>query len=300
MQQTLYIDVLFVVNFSMDFLALYLTSVFLHAEFIVVRKVIASIVGALYASVAIATNFTNLLVTLLVAVLICLISFGYTNLQMLLKRAISYFAVNFILGGAMTAIYNWFNKIQGTKKLLIYGEVNTIEEQLPMVVFVLSCCLVSIYILIFGRVMNSRKGAVYAKVDLKNKGKYISFKGVVDSANFLIEPLSGQPVIFVSKKIMEKLVSGQTLEFMESSKLQNRNLDTKKIRLVVMETVSGKEIAVCFKTDEICVDGVKVSAWLALGKNSGFSDFDGIVPLGLAQNPIKPLKQILHTEKTKF
>ena len=45
---TLYADVLFAINFSMDFLSLYLTSVILHKKIYKSRIIISALLGGLY------------------------------------------------------------------------------------------------------------------------------------------------------------------------------------------------------------------------------------------------------------
>ena len=52
MEQTVYADLLFLVNFSMDFLCFYITSAILHKKLSVLRSFFASVAGGVY-SVAI-------------------------------------------------------------------------------------------------------------------------------------------------------------------------------------------------------------------------------------------------------
>ena len=75
---TVYIDVLFAINFSMDFLALFLTNLILFKKIHKVRILIASLIGGLYGTLEffVDLNFMWTIVTnIAVTFLMCTIAF---------------------------------------------------------------------------------------------------------------------------------------------------------------------------------------------------------------------------------
>ena len=72
MLRTVYADVLFLIDFTMDFLAVYLTSHFIKRKTDVRRMIFSALIGALYSVLTVIFKLDSLLLTLLVAVLICL------------------------------------------------------------------------------------------------------------------------------------------------------------------------------------------------------------------------------------
>ena len=68
----------------------------------------------------------------------------------------------------------------------------------------------------------------------------------------------------------------QTLEFIKNIELQKLSNNGLKARLLVYETVNGKELCACIKPSEIRTNTKIISAWIAVGKNITFGGCDGI------------------------
>ena len=88
-EQTIYADILFAVNFSMDFFALYVTNFMLKLRFSLKRCIISAILGALYGVVSVVTELgfaVGLLATATVGTVMCIILNGYSGIKLLVKE----------------------------------------------------------------------------------------------------------------------------------------------------------------------------------------------------------------------
>ena len=114
---TVYGDLLFLINFSMDFLCFYLSCLLLHRKMKLGRTFIASVLGGIYSVLAlfVSTNGTiALLIDILVLVLMCWIAYGVgkSGFKALIKAIFLYFFVSALLGGLMTALFSLFNSLK--------------------------------------------------------------------------------------------------------------------------------------------------------------------------------------------
>ena len=123
MTVTLYGDVLLIINFSMDFLCLYLTSKLLHIKMTVVRLTLASFLGAIYSLVTAyfpGNVYISYIITLAMAPILVAIAFGKSiTLRRLSAASGIFFASSFLLAGAVSALYSFFSGIISDRKSVV-------------------------------------------------------------------------------------------------------------------------------------------------------------------------------------
>ncbi len=278
MQQVVYGDVLLVINFCMDYLALYITSYLLRIKYRGANVFISALIGSLYSLVCIILDIDSLLFAVLSAAVMCVIAFLGNSKKYVLYEIIVFCAVNFLLGGGMTAVFNIFNSLGNSKDLLIYGELNTVESNLPMSVFFIGFIVIGAISWWFGKIMTKEARNEKALIYLTVNDKTAPFFVREDSGNLLTEPISGAPVIFLTESSLQKVLTREELNAINNIELHKISDKNIKTRLVVYETVGGKELCVCFKPQKIKTKEKESDAWIAVGKNMSFGDCEGIVP----------------------
>ena len=283
MQQVIYADILFVINFSMDFLAFYILSYILKLPFKKGRMFLSALIGALYSVLEVIMHHDNIPIAVVVAALMCFIGFGKGGISSFMRQVIGFVSVNFLLGGGMTAIFSLFNAMGHEQKVLIYGELNTVGEKLPFSYFVLGFAVISIISLLFAGIYSSRSYRKKVSGQITYHGKTEEFSLLCDSGNLLTEPLSGDPVIFLSEDAFSKLCGQGTLSAVKSADTTFMKSDTRNIRLVVYETVGGSDMGVCVRPEKIKVGGKDVKAWITMGKRRSYGESEGLVPLSLVK-----------------
>ena len=131
MKQTLYGDVLFLVNFSMDFLTLYITALILHRSVKKRRFVLSAAIGGVYGVAACFMGgalIFRIAVNIAVSVLMCCIVFG----EKPLAPCALFYGTGCLLGGVMTAVFGMIDSIPGTRTVFVDGAYRTVSGDIPV------------------------------------------------------------------------------------------------------------------------------------------------------------------------
>ncbi len=281
MQQVIYADVLFLIDLSMDFLALYIVSAMLKLQAGKYSLAFAAAIGSLYSVISVVTHSDSLIFAFAVAVIMNCAAFGFCRISRLAVRATVFFVVNFILGGAMTAIFNVFNSFGRDRFVMIYGEVSEVQRKVPFAVFAVGFGLTAVISLVFLRVFNKKATISHANAEITYGKKTVKFKLLCDSGNLLTEPLSGEPVIFLSENAMKKLTGEAVLNSILRADAEFLRRNLRRARILLYETVNGRQSGICLRADRVCIDGKSCRAWICVSGNVRDDSGDGIVPVSL-------------------
>lgn len=279
LEQVIYADVLFLIDLSMDFLSLYITASLLRIRFKSVNTVFAAVIGAVFSVLSVINKSEALLLTFAVSVVMCIVAYFGCSFKVVAKTVAVFYAVNMLLGGAMTALFNLFNLItDGKKDLLIYGELNTVSDNMPFAVFVIGVAFITVAFKVISGIFSNRSAKRCIQLLLTFGNKTEKLNAYEDSGNLLCEPLSGEPVIFLKEDAIKKVAGDRIISGLKMGKEYLSGTERQKYRLVVYHTVNGSDMCACIKPDKLVIDGKVCSAWIAIGKNLNVSEGDGIVP----------------------
>ncbi len=281
MQQVIYADVLFLVDLSMDFLALYIVSYMLRINASKYCLAFSASLGALYSVINVIVRHDSLILTLAIAVLMIIAAFGFCSISRIAIRAVVFFVVNFILGGAMTAIFNLFNSFGKNNFVMIYGEISEIPKKMTFEFFVVGFALTAAVCVIFLRAFLPKACVKYVSGDITFNGKTERYKLLCDSGALLTEPISGEPVIFLSKRAMTRLIGDKIFLQISQSNPDFLEKNIKRARLVLYRTAGGRSSSVCIKADNVRIEGKNCRAWLCTALSESCGCGDGIAPASL-------------------
>lgn len=287
-EQTIYGDIYFLINFSMDFLCLYLVSAILHTKVGTVRLSLAAAVGAAYALAALLPFRSlplRLLSDLLTPFTVCLIAFGFGKPTLFIKRTALFFAVSFTSGGVMTALYYFANKFLKSREIVINGSVETVYSEIPLWVFALCAALCALLSVIWSRISAKAVKTAVARVGVISPTGKHEFDALVDSGNLLTDPLGGLPVIIAEKSLAVEIMPTEIGRLALSFSLSPAETESigKSLRLIPYKSISGSGLAVGYIPESITVNGNKVAAVIASINEDGrdFSGYRAIVPSAL-------------------
>ena len=287
MVRTVYLDLLFLINFSMDFLCIYIAAKIMSARLFTVRSVVAAILGGIYSCLALfipSGYFFTLLCDLFVCVLICVISFG--RKIGLFFSSVVYFAVSMALGGFMTALFNLLNRL-GFSSLEGADDGDGISVWL----FLLLAIVSGAFTLFGGNFF--KRNAKIKRVELRicEGSREKRFSALVDSGNLLREPISGRACVVVDTNAVQELFDSRLVGLMKkdgSYAIESLPLLLKKrIRLIPTLTATGEKMLVGIRADRLFIDFEKgereIDAMLVFsdfskGKNA---EAEALVPLEL-------------------
>jgi stage II sporulation protein GA (sporulation sigma-E factor processing peptidase) len=200
---TVYLDVIWVLNFLFDSLLLYLTSIILKRKIRLWRVFAGGFIG----SIIILLSFTPLnvyaghpLTKLLFSMLMTFCVFGYKRWRYFISGLLTLYLSTFIIGGFLIGMHYFikFDNQLTTNVLLssIKGFGDPVSWLFVLIGFPIAWHFSKTRIesIEMTKIQFDQKVDVILKIGSDN----FAFKGLVDSGNQLYDPFSKMPVMFVS------------------------------------------------------------------------------------------------------
>ena len=241
MIQDVYVDLLFLINFSMDYLCLYICSKILHRKMILSKMLAAAALGGVYSVLSLFFSLSpwlEVLIDCIVCVVMCIIVYADKNrgIGSLFLSSFLFIGISMMTGGCMTALFNLLNKLDLPLELV--G-----EDSISTYLFAVLAVISGIISLKSGEVISRRAPIKECRVSVKFCGKNFEFLGLSDSGNLVRDPISGKAVIFVEREIIERQ---QSLSFIDEFLKGNLIPDSpcKNLRIISLKTASGASVAV--------------------------------------------------------
>ncbi len=275
--QTLYADILFLINFTMDFLTLYVTASILRRKVSVTRLCLSSAIGGIYGVAAVFMGgilLINIIINLAVSYIMCLIAFN----KRILPCYALFYGTGCLLGGAMTAFFTFMN---GTLNN-VSTESSAPPGKIPLGWMALSAAVIGIVAIAGGRMAKRSRSLRSCQVSVATHSGEHSFDGITDTGNLLTDPMSGRPVIILRKKDMMSILPRDLIPIFESQDpAKLTEADGKyysSLRLIPSSSVGGNKLLLAYLPKNIIVDGVEVSALIAMGNEESYGGHAALIP----------------------
>lgn len=276
---TIYADILFLVNLSLNWFSLILTSKMMKLKSNVKKMLLAAAAGA---AAGVLTIFFPKTVPVAIteiasAFLMCAIAFKAEGFFKYIKICTCLFASGVTIGGSLTLIYSFFNRS---------GIRLQKQSDLSTAIFLLLSFTVTVTAVFFERFIRSSKSAESGLLTLEYGGKSMSMPYFCDSGNFLLEPISGKPAIIINERELLGFLPRELLEFDPLTLGADNTLPHSGIRLLPASTVCGSGIMLGIIPDKVTLTDKKgskeVDAIIALDRTRGESRrAKAIVPTSL-------------------
>lgn len=205
MKIQVYADILFLINFCMNYVVLILCKKLLHVETKQWKIILAAVLGGVY-SVCIFYPTLEVLYTVLfklgISFVMVIISFPVKKIKDMLMRIGTFYIVNFVLGGACMALF-YLTDVGGKTSAIVKN--GAFYLKLPM--WILLCSTTGVYIMITAvtRFLKNRHGRQKYDVTIALSGEKIEVRGFLDTGNCLTEPMSGKPVLVAAWSVLKEL-----------------------------------------------------------------------------------------------
>ena len=255
MEPTVYIDLYFMINFAMDFLCFYLTSWLLSLRRSLLRTMLASAFGALYACVALLVGMRgvwSILADLAICLIMCAIAYYRPKeARAVAVDALVYSAVSILLGGAMTALFYFFNRM-GLDRLLGSEED---ADGVSVWLFALIAIAGAIGTAFGGRLMRKKATRRACRVSITLGGRTVTLDGICDSGNLLCEPISALPCIIIDPECLDKLVGRGDARAVIDRRIEDLSEGIcRRVRVIPMRTVGGESVGYGIRADRVRVE----------------------------------------------
>lgn len=232
---TVYVDVLFVLNFFITYLLLMITKTLTKSTAKTIRMLLGAFAGAVYSLVIFLPElnfFVTLAGKLAASALIVFIAAGFGRLSVFIKTLLCFYFSNMIFLGIILAL--WMT----VKPKGIVINNNAVYFDIPaavLLVLALAAYLVSIAVIKLHNYTIAKK-EIYSLTVITDEKEYHMY-AFLDSGNRLTEPFSGYPVIIVDKD----------------------KIDFKPERVIPYNTVGGEGMLEAFKPNKVIVSSGKKS-----------------------------------------
>lgn len=233
----IYIDLLFILNFIVDYLLLLTNGIVLKRKINKFRLVISSLVGELSILLLIInSNYLLLIIIkLLLAVIMNVIAFSYNNLKYTIINLIYFYMLSIILGG-----------------FLYYLKINNINYYISLLL---------IPIILFMYYYQSKKNNNYAKyyqvIIYFNNNKSITCTGYLDTGNKLFDPISNKPVILLDRRLTKGVIQIRTPIYVPFNVLNNHGLlKCFKPKYIIINNNKIDNVLIGIMDNNINIDGV--------------------------------------------
>ena len=278
-KRMVYIDVLFCVNFVIDYLLLQFVKAVLSLRARRLRLLGAAALGGVGAFVLLLPPmpfWLSAAVSVAQAGVMIGAAFLPVSPRMFFKASGLLFCISFCFCGAMTAVEALFSP----RHTMVRN--SAVYIGIPPMLFVGLTLVIYAGLRLFYRLMN--KGASQncrCEVTVVYGGSIVRARGLVDTGNTLHEPFSGKCVLVGREEVFGKLFPAEKV----LAGAQEKAWD-KGVRLVPFSSVGGSGVLPAFHPSEITVctgkTTVRADAYLAVSHQNSFSqDCDVIVPAEL-------------------
>ena len=252
---TIYIDVLFFINFILNITILNAEAILLHIHPKPARLITGAILGALYSCLTFVADFKALgfaITKIIFATLMSNISFGTKRMRPLIKQTAFLFVITAFMGMFIMALL-YFTDIG-----LCFGGMvrkGVFYFNIPLWFVFPSCILATATAVITQKALEKSATRNCVKLKITYRKKSIYLNALTDTGNHLRDPFSGKRVVIAEEKILKNLLEETDFLKICSEECQNLPLG---FRLIPFSSI-GKQngLLPAFLPDEILVNGEK-------------------------------------------
>ena len=212
---TIYIDVVLIENLLMNYIILFATAVVLKLKIKQIRLISASLVGAIYTVISYISGlriYSNFFLKLILSVIIIYIAFNPKNLKKLLKFILIFYLTSFVFGGAAFAL------IYVVKPQEILKNNGRFLNASSLKIIFISAIIAFGIIIIGFKIVKSKISPkdMYCNIEITLNQKNIKTKAIIDTGNFLKEPITNTPVIVIEHTLLYECIPKEILNHMEN------------------------------------------------------------------------------------
>lgn len=284
--QTLYIDVYFLINTTVNILAFYFSSLTAKIPTTMKRTAISGAIGGIYAVIGVFL-YKNRLITFLLSaatlVLMCEIVAHGVSLFRKIKLAVFFLVFEMMIGGAVHYAYELLDTY-------VYDSISGIEEGarsrnlllLALIVLVVMGALRSVI-----GIFSSSTGAENIDLEIVFFGKISRIDAMIDSGNMAKDPMDSVPVMLIKEEDARKIFPKEIF-FDEVDKIPDCYKG--RIRLIPIALGGFSGIMRGVKADEVRIfdkKGSKIRVTIAIDKEGGtYGGYTALMPSAALDNVI--------------
>ncbi len=285
--KTLYVDVYFLINFCVDFLALHFASRFTKISTGNIRLIIASVLGGIYAVLlaflpqnSAVFSFVSIVFVFLMVFIVAKGAGGTRKI----KYLVAFLVFEILIGGLVYYAYVTLDKFfpdsfestaPSNRKLLVLS-----------LIILLSMGVLKLLLSLFGNTAAERN----VTVKLKIFGKTAEVNALIDSGNLVRDPMDMVPVMLIKRTYAEKCFP-KTVRCLMGDAIYYDEVK-KRLRLIPVNTGGITRIlkAICPEHASVLVDNGEEEIRITVAideEGESYGGYAALVPLSALDNILK-------------
>lgn len=237
----IYLDVLFVINFSITFLLLEITAKLCKKSYKLFRLISSAALGGLYSMIILVDNlpqYVSLLSKIVACVVLVLTAFKFYRVKSFLITVGIFLFSNFLFLGIIVGIC----LLSSTRAIAVNNSTVYFNVGAKALLFSAAgaYAAASLVVRIYNKSVS--KGDIYSLV-IENGGKSVCLFALADTGNKLREPFSDSPVIVADKGKLADLFENQKPRIVPVASVnKNSCLNAYKPDKITVKTAKGEEV----------------------------------------------------------
>lgn len=211
---TVYIDIIFIENIVINYIILYATGIVSKSKINQKKMIISSLIGAVYSVIYYILKiniYSNMMVKWMLSIAMVYIAFETKNFKVLAKKLVLFYLVSFVFAGAALGIIYMVN----TQNITIQNGMIVGSYTLKTILIGIVVAFIVIIIgFNFAKGKLSRKDLIY-NIKIYINGKNVKTKAMMDTGNFLKEPITNIPVAVVEHTLLYEIIPKEILNNIE-------------------------------------------------------------------------------------
>ncbi len=207
---TIYVDIVLIENILMNYIILYATGIVIKNKIKTIRLIMSSILGAIYSVVAYASIlhiYSNIILKFILSIIIVYIAYSTRNVKQLAKNILIFYLVSFVFGGAAFAL------IYIIKPQEILMKNGLFLGTYPLKTVLLAAIISFIIIILAFNVVKTKMSRkdMFCEIEVRINQKEIKTKAMIDTGNFLKEPITNTPVVIIEHVLLYDCIPKEIL-----------------------------------------------------------------------------------------
>lgn len=248
----IYVDLIILLNFFLDFLLLLSTSLILKRNARLLRILLGAVVGG----ISILSLFINLsslslfIIKILISIFMVLVSFGFKNFKYFFSNLVYLYLTSIILGGFLYFINDELSyKNNG---LIFFHNGFSINW-----IIIIASSPIIIFLYVKNQRNKKEQLSKYYEVNITFlNGITKRLTGFLDTGNNLFDPYQKRPIILINKDVLKGY--------------------NPRCILVPCVTVNDKSLLKCFKIKKIVINGKIIKDECLVGISDNNFEMDGV------------------------
>ena len=212
---TIYIDVVILENLIMNYIIIYATAIILKLKIRWISIFISSLIGATYAIISYLSNleiYSSLVLKIILSIVMIYIAFRPQNAKKMWKQLVFFYLTSFVFGGVAFAL------IYVIRPQDIIMKDGLFMGTYPLKTVFLGGILGFIFIIVSFKMIKTKisKKDMYCQIIIYLNSKQIEVRSMIDTGNFLKEPITGVPVIVVEHTLFYEIIPKEILNNLEN------------------------------------------------------------------------------------